>query len=236
MEKGFIKLDRNLLNWGWKTDYKMVALWIEILLQANIGDRDYKGEKFERGTFPSSISTLSKNTGLSTQSIRTCLNRLKSTNEITIKSTNKGMKICVVNWEKYQGNSNVVNKQNNKQTNIQVTSNQHATNTQLTTLKERKKERKKEYIYIGEYKNVKLTQDQLEKLKQEIPEYETYIERVSGYVESTGKSYKNYLATIRNWYRRDQEKKTQDIKPIYNTEKNIKLSEKELNELLALKN
>lgn len=147
-DKGFVKLDRKMLSWGWKNDYKMVALWIEILLQANIGNREHKGEIFERGTFPTSLKQLSENTGLSIQNVRTCLNRLKSTHEITIISTNKGMKIIVEKWDEYQGGKTTPNKQNNKQSNISLTRNQHATNTQLTTLKERKNEIKKEYDVV----------------------------------------------------------------------------------------
>ena len=59
----------------------------------------------------------------------------------------------------------------------------------------------------GQYSNVLLTDDDIEKLKNEIPNYEEYIERVSEYVASSGKKYKNFLATIRNWYRKDQESK-----------------------------
>lgn len=56
----------------------------------------------------------------------------------------------------------------------------------------------------GEYKNVLLSDEQLEKLKKEFPaDWEARIERVSSYCESTGKSYKNYFATIKNWAKKD---------------------------------
>ena len=59
----------------------------------------------------------------------------------------------------------------------------------------------------GEYKNVLLTDADMEKLKAEFPDdWEKRIERLSDYIESTGKSYKNHLATIRNWAKRDNEK------------------------------
>lgn len=59
----------------------------------------------------------------------------------------------------------------------------------------------------GEYQNVLLSDQDIEKLKAELPdEYESYIERLSSYMASSGKSYKNHLATIRNWARRDKEK------------------------------
>lgn len=61
----------------------------------------------------------------------------------------------------------------------------------------------------GEYRNVLLTDDDLDKLKAEFPDWEARIERLSGYIASSGKSYKNHLATIRNWARKDaQQQKT----------------------------
>lgn len=59
----------------------------------------------------------------------------------------------------------------------------------------------------GEYKNVLLTDEELQKLKTEYSDYEERIERLSSYVESTGKKYKSHYATIRNWARKDAEKK-----------------------------
>lgn len=67
----------------------------------------------------------------------------------------------------------------------------------------RKKPVKHKY---GEYKNVLLSDEELEKLKTEFPDWEERIERVSSYMASTGKTYKNFLATIRNWAKKDNEK------------------------------
>lgn len=57
----------------------------------------------------------------------------------------------------------------------------------------------------GEYNNVLLTDEELQKLKTEYSDYEVRIERLSSYVESTGKKYKSHYATIRNWARKDAE-------------------------------
>ena len=57
----------------------------------------------------------------------------------------------------------------------------------------------------GEYQNVLLSDDDLNKLQAEFPaDWESRIERLSSYMTSSGKSYKNHLATIRNWARRDK--------------------------------
>lgn len=58
----------------------------------------------------------------------------------------------------------------------------------------------------GEYANVLLTDEELGKLQTEFPgDWEARIERLSGYLAQSGKSYKNHLATIRNWARKDRE-------------------------------
>lgn len=56
----------------------------------------------------------------------------------------------------------------------------------------------------GEYKNVLLSDQDLEKLKVEFPsDWETRIEKVSEYCATSGKTYKNYLAVIRKWAKKD---------------------------------
>lgn len=57
----------------------------------------------------------------------------------------------------------------------------------------------------GEYNNVLLTDEELEKLKTEFPDWKERIERLSSYIAQSGKSYKSHLATIRNWARKDKE-------------------------------
>jgi cob(I)alamin adenosyltransferase len=52
---------------------------------------------------------------------------------------------------------------------------------------------------------VRLTDDELEKLKTEFPDWEERIERLDSYIEQSGKTYKSHLATIRNWARRDKD-------------------------------
>ena len=52
----------------------------------------------------------------------------------------------------------------------------------------------------GRYNNVILTDTELSELQAELPEkWAYYIDRLSGYIASTGKKYKNHAATIRRW-------------------------------------
>ena len=57
----------------------------------------------------------------------------------------------------------------------------------------------------GNYNNVLLSDDDFKKLKSEFPkDWERRIERLSEYIASSGKRYKNHLATIRSWARKDK--------------------------------
>lgn len=59
----------------------------------------------------------------------------------------------------------------------------------------------------GCYGNVKLSDTDLSKLKAEFPaDWQERIDRLSTYMDGSGKSYKNHLVTIRNWARRDAER------------------------------
>lgn len=78
--------------------------------------------------------------------------------------------------------------------------------------KQKKKQTKHKY---GEYDNVLLTDEELVKLKEKVPNWQDFIERLSGYIASTGKRYKSHYVTMLNWYRRDgqrqQSRQTQQI-------------------------
>ena len=59
----------------------------------------------------------------------------------------------------------------------------------------------------GRYKNVILTDTELSELQAELPDkWEYYIDRLSGYIASTGRKYKNHAATIRRWVADDTAK------------------------------
>lgn len=72
----------------------------------------------------------------------------------------------------------------------------------------------------GEYENVFLSDSDFEKLKKEFPnDYQQRIENLSSYIASTGKVYKNHLATIRNWARKEAPATPQRRKASYDIDK-----------------
>ena len=65
---------------------------------------------------------------------------------------------------------------------------------------------KTEKIGYGEYENVMLTDEEYTKWINECPNALHYIERLSEYMAMKKTDYKNHLAVLRNWYRRDTER------------------------------
>ena len=76
-------------------------------------------------------------------------------------------------------------------------------------IKRNNKEKNQTKHKHGEYENVLLTEEEFEKLKKEFPkDYQERIERLSEYIASVGKSYKNHLATIKSWARKDKQQQS----------------------------
>ena len=84
---GYISLHRKLLDWEWYNDNNTKILFIHCLLKANWEDKNWQGILIKRGSFITSIETLSNELKLTNQSIRTSLSKLEKTNEIIKKST-----------------------------------------------------------------------------------------------------------------------------------------------------
>lgn len=63
-----------------------------------------------------------------------------------------------------------------------------------------------------------MSDDEMTKLKAEFTDWEQWIERLSEYIASKGAKYKNHLATIRSWARRDKEKAKSQPVPVRDLE------------------
>lgn len=142
MHRGFLKIYRKLLDWEWFQDAKTLQVFMYFLLNANYVDKTWKGILIKRGQLLTGRDSIAKATGLSTQSVRTCINRLKSTSEITSQPTNRYSIITLCNYETYNAEENNINQPANQPTNQQLTSKQPASNQQSTTTNKDNKEKK----------------------------------------------------------------------------------------------
>ena len=135
MNIGWIKLHRKFTKWGWYQKSEMVHLFLHFLLLANHDENEWQGMTIKKGQFITGLKKLKQDTGISAQTLRTCIGRLKSTSEITSKSTNRFRLITIKNWEQYQDNDNL----STSKLTSKLTNNQQTTNKQLTSNKKLKK-------------------------------------------------------------------------------------------------
>jgi hypothetical protein len=136
--EGWIKLHRRLLNWEWFTTPNMTQLFIYLLLTATHKDGKFKGYNIKRGQTVVGLTSLNKKTGISVRSLRTCINRLKSTGEITVQATNKFSIITICNYDSYNDNKNGSDRVSDMQADNQPTGNRQATDN-IQEYKEDKK-------------------------------------------------------------------------------------------------
>lgn len=65
---------------------------------------------------------------------------------------------------------------------------------------------------LGEFNNVLLTDEELNKLKDQFPDWQQKIDNLSLYIGSTGKRYKSHYMTILSWARKDAESNPKVLK------------------------
>ena len=76
-------------------------------------------------------------------------------------------------------------------------------NNEKNNIKKEKQRSKADRTAYGRYQNVFLSAEELEQLQMDVPLYREYIEKLSGYMQTSGKRYKDHAATIRSWYIQD---------------------------------
>lgn len=108
----YIKLFRKMLNWEWYTDINTKVLFLHCLLKANWKDGSWHGHEYKRGQFITSLPSLAKETGLTIRQVRTALEHLKSTGEVTDKKYPKFRIITVVSYDLFQS----TDRQNDRKT------------------------------------------------------------------------------------------------------------------------
>lgn len=143
----YVKLFRKIVEWEWFKDSELVHLLLYLVVRANYTDKRWNGITIKRGQLVTTLQDISEKTGISVQTIRTALKKLKSTNELTIESTSKFSLITIVQYDLYQSNEEkLTNDSTNTLTNHQQTINKQLTNHQHILKKE---EEGKEYKEIN---------------------------------------------------------------------------------------
>ena len=102
LEGGFILLHRSILRWEWYGDLNTARLFIHLLLTVNYEPQRWQGIAVERGQRVASLAKLADETGLTVKQVRTALEHLKRTGEVTHKATSKYGLFTVNHYDRYQ--------------------------------------------------------------------------------------------------------------------------------------
>lgn len=208
LESGHIKLHRRMIKWRWYRDGNTMRLFLHLILTANWEDRDFETITVHRGQRVASRKALAEEIGMSEQAVRTAINHLISTKEITSVSTSKYTVFTVINYDAYQTVTS------------NSTSNQPATNQRATSdqpqLKKDKKD--KEYYYAASSSfsctSAAATHPEEEEIKHYAAEigakcnvdifYQTMQENHWSYC---GQPIQNWKAVFRAWEEKDKQRR-----------------------------
>lgn len=133
----WIKLYRKICDWGWYHEPNMVHLYVYFMLKAKLViNNDSRSEAWQLN---STLRLLTKATGISEKSIRTCLARLQRTGEISYLPgvAHKQSAITLCNYDSYQAAKISTNTVLTQERHNNIESVSEHNNSQISAQKER---------------------------------------------------------------------------------------------------
>ena len=220
MNGNYIKLNRSILDWEWYDDINVARVFIHILLTANYKPKRWHGIQIERGQRVISISGLAEETGLTVRQVRTALDKLIATGELAKSATSRYTLITVENYNKFQDVKISSDKPSDKQQGKQATNKRQTNDNNIRREEGKERERgetprtKNPY---GRKKNVWLTDDEYQGIKERYRDYEKLIDHVGDYLANS-KPYDDHEALINKIGREDKwiiniRSNTQELSP-----------------------
>lgn len=194
--EGYIKLYRKMKKWGWYKDQNTKDVFLHLLLEACYETCYFKGVPLEPGQVITTVKEISDGTGISVRSVRTSLERLKSTNELTIETSSRFSIITLLNYTDYQGSDKGSDKQ---VTNERQTSDKPPYSKEIKEVKEVKNiDRAKRFCppTLDEVRAYCLERNNTIDAEKFFDYYEA-----NGWVQGKGKPVKDWKACVRTWER-----------------------------------
>lgn len=114
---GFVKLNRDLLEWAWYGDNDTLAVYVRLLMGAAWRDFKHQNITLKRGQIVTSVRKIAMENGITERHARTILDRLKSTHKVTQTAMSKFSILTLVDYDD--------DFQNDTQNVIQTTSKRH---------------------------------------------------------------------------------------------------------------
>lgn len=211
LENGHIKLHRRMTKWRWYRDGNTMRLFLHLILTANWEDCDFETITVHRGQRVASRRTLAEEIGMSEREVRTAINHLISTNEVTSVSTSKYTVFTVINYDAYQTATS-------KATSDRPASDQQATSDRPQLKKDKKEKKDKNTFSPPSSSSLSCTAAATE---EEVKAYAAEIGAgcdVSAFYrtmqeqgwQSGGKPVLNWKAIFRAWEAKDKQKREND--------------------------
>lgn len=217
---GWIKLYRKIqeCEFLWDSNdepFDRRSAWIDLLLLANHDDKrthfNGKGITIKAGQRLTSMRMLGERWHWGRERVRRYLDSLQEEGMIVRESDTHKTLITIVNYEVYQGGcvtNDATDSTTNTSTNEPQTSHKRATDEPQTSInknnkeinKNDKNEKEVKKIY-GEFKHVRLTEDERERLDIDfgVEQALDMIKILDEYIETSGKKYKNHNLVLRGW-------------------------------------
>lgn len=204
--EGYIKLYRKLIESPVFCNEKLLKVWIWCLCRASHTEKKQmiglQEIEIKCGQFIFSLTKASEELNISKTTLRRYFDTLKKMKMLDIKTEQKWTVATIENWGSYQQSKNksgtkTERKRNDGGTVMELNKNE----------KNVKNDKNNIYIYppLGEFENVLLSEEELEKLKVRFPyDWQDKVEGLSRYIASHGKRYKNHYATILAWDRNNK--------------------------------
>lgn len=139
-EKGFAKIDRGILEWGWYSEPNTRSVFMHLVITANHAPHKYMGITIDRGQTVTGYPSLARTLGISVQNVRTAFKNLKSTGEVTVKVTGKFSVVTLCNYELYNNKKEGANRVSNS------LANSHPTGIQQSSNNTKEEEEEKEEV------------------------------------------------------------------------------------------
>ena len=258
---GFIKLNRNIKNWRWYKSPNDLIVFLYMLLTASYEPVEYMQHTLEQGELIASTRFIASETGLTVQQVKTSINHLLLTRDITKRSTTKNTVFKVENYDQFIDTNPLINQQ---ATNNQPTDNQQITHDQPTAnplLTHDQPSNKKEIKEVKEVKEVKeilfastvytlpavggkkvaISKEQFEKWQTLYPAVDVMqeLKKMDGWLNANPtriKTAKGIPRFVNSWLARQQDKakptqRRQDVLPSYTPNDGEEFNREEFEEI-----
>ncbi len=214
---GFIVIHRKLLEWKYAQFPYAVALWVYLILKANWKPSYFLGVEIPRGSLATSLHNLADATGMEVHTVRKWLKRFEEEGQITRKSTNRFTIINITNYAAFQDipedwyskqDSNQSSKQNGNQSSNQSSKQSSNNRTNKQSNKNNKETRERGNFVPPTLEEVRAYVSENMLIVNPDLFYDHYA--ANGWTIGGKGKMKDWQAAVRNWDRRDQEKKKTD--------------------------